>query len=125
MFDITPYAIGILTLLALFISTWLVPMIKSKLTASQQSIICNVVDVAVFAAEKLFGALRGQEKLAYATDQAIKRLAKYGIKLDASAVRPYIEAAVKALDIRSAAILEPVAEGPVPGLAEFLDDGEE
>lgn len=125
MFDITPYAIGILTLLALFISTWLVPMIKSKLTASQQSIICNVVDVAVFAAEKLFGALHGQEKLAYATDQAIKRLAKYGIKLDASAVRPYIEAAVKALDIRSAAILEPVAEGPVPGLAEFLDDVEE
>lgn len=124
MFDITPYLIGFLSLLALFFATWLIPMIKSKTTAQQQEIICSVTETVVFAAEKLFGALHGDEKLAYAIDQAVKRLEKYGIKLDASALRPYIESAVMALDLRKD-ISQIGFSDPVPGLADFLRSDDE
>ena len=53
-FDITPYLIGFLSLLALFISTWLIPMIKSKTTVSQQQIIRAGANIVVYAAEQIF-----------------------------------------------------------------------
>lgn len=96
-FDITPYVIGILGLLSMFITTWLVPMIKSKTTESQQEIISAGAHIVVYAAEQLFGTKKGEEKLAYATERLQERLKAYGIKIDNSALRPYIEAAVKAL----------------------------
>lgn len=96
-FDITPYLIGILSLVALFISTWLIPMIKSKTNQTQQEIIQAGANIVVYAAEQLFGTKHGEEKLAYATERLQERLAKYGIKIDNGALRPYIEAAVKAL----------------------------
>ena len=123
-FDITPYIIGILALAALFFSTWLVPLIKRKTTKEQQSIICSVADVVVFAAEKLFGALRGEEKLAYAIQNGIEMLSSHGIKLDAEKLRPYIEAAVKALDLRQETN-DALTDSPVQGLADFLRSDDE
>lgn len=108
-FDITPYLIGLLSLVALFISTWLVPMIKSKTTESQQEIISACAHIVVYAAEQLFGTKKGQEKLAYATERLQERLKKYGIKIDNSALRPYIEAAVKALKFEQESIPVPLA----------------
>lgn len=122
-FDITPYLIGILSLITLYIATRLVPLIKSKTTHDQQELIQSVINTVVYAAEQLFGSNKGQEKLAYATDQAIKRLEKYGITLDASALRPYIEGAVKALNLRQG---EAIYDGDViPGLADFLRSDDE
>lgn len=96
-FDITPYAVGILALLAMFISSWLVPWIRSKVSQTQQEIISAGANIVVYAAEQLFGTKKGQEKLAYATERLQNILSKYHIKLDNGALRPYIEAAVKAL----------------------------
>lgn len=94
MYDVTPYLAGLLSLLALFITSWLIPMLKARTTRDQQELIQACARTVVFAAEQLFGTRRGQEKLAYATEQLQERLRKYGIKLDTSALRPYIEAAV-------------------------------
>ena len=96
-FDITPYAVGILALLAMFISSWLVPWIRSKVSQTQQEIISAGANIVVYAAEQLFGTKKGEEKLAYATERLQNILSKYHIKIDNSALRPYIEAAVKAL----------------------------
>ena len=96
-FNITPYVIGILGLLSLFISNCLVPMIRSKLNLNQQEILQAASRTVVYAAEQLFGTKKGEEKLAYATERLQERLKKYGIKMDNGAIRPYIEAAVKAL----------------------------
>ena len=96
-FDITPYVVGVLGLFVMFLSTWLIPMIKSKTTLAQQEIIQAGANIVVYAAEQLFGTKKGEEKLAYATERLQERLKKYGIKIDNSALRPYIEAAVKAL----------------------------
>lgn len=123
MFDITPYLIGLLSLIALFLATYLVPLIKSKLTENQQILICSMVDIAVFAAEKLYGGNNAENKLRYALEQAEDRLKMYGIKMDADSLRPYIEAAVKALDIRQVA--SDRLDQPVPGLADFLRSDDE
>jgi lipopolysaccharide export LptBFGC system permease protein LptF len=96
-FDITPYVIGILGLLSMFITTWLVPMIRAKTNETQQEIIQAGANIVVYAAEQLFGTKKGEEKLAYATERLQERLKKYGIRIDNGALRPYIEAAVKAL----------------------------
>lgn len=96
-FDITPYVVGVLGLFVMFLSTWLIPMIKSKTTLAQQEIIQAGANIVVYAAEQLFGTKKGEEKLAYATERLQERLKKYGIKIDNGALRPYIEAAVKAL----------------------------
>ena len=68
-FDITPYAVGILALLAMFISSWLVPWIRSKVSQTQQEIISAGANIVVYAAEQLFGTKKGEEKLAYATER--------------------------------------------------------
>lgn len=123
-FDITPYLIGFLSLLALFISTWLIPMIKSKTTVEQQEVIQAVANIVVYAAEQLFkGTGKGQEKLAYAMEKLHERLKAYGIKLDDEALRPYIEAAVKALNLKqgeSSSHEHGEDSEPVPGLQEWL-----
>ena len=123
-FDITPYIIGILVLLALFFSTWLVPLIKRKTTKEQQNIICSIADVVVFAAEKLFGAMHGEEKLAYAIGHGLDILSSHGIILDAEALRPYIEAAVQALDLRQE-VADTINCTPIEGLADFLRSDDE
>ena len=97
-FDITPFITGILGLIAMFISAWLVPMIRAKTNESQQEIIQAGANIVVYAAEQLFGTKKGEEKLAYATERLQDRLSKYGIKIDNGALRPYIEAAVKELN---------------------------
>ena len=119
-FDITPYLIGFLSLLALFITTWLIPMIKSKTTVEQQEVIQALANIVVYAAEQLFkGTGKGAEKLAYALEKLHERLATYGIKLDSEALRPYIEAAVKSLNLRQDAT-SALNLDPVPGLADWL-----
>lgn len=125
LFDITPYVTGIFSLILLFISSWLIPMIKSKTTKEQQEIIQAGANIVVYAAEQLFkGTGMGQEKLAYATDQLLKQLASRGMKLDASALRPYIEAAVKALNLKQEqGIMEECTA--VPGLANWLRSDDE
>ena len=119
-FDITPYLIGIISLITLLFSTWLVPLIKRKTTKEQQDIICSVADVVVFAAEKLYGALQGEKKLEYAIRVGMERLEKYGIKINASSLRPYIEAAVQALDLRQEVAAFMGDSYSVPGLADIL-----
>lgn len=98
--DLTFIVEAILALLATLITVKLIPYIKSKTTAEQQAKIQAAINTAVYAAEQLFGAGRGEEKL----DWALKNLESQGIKIDSAAVRAGIEAAVKALSLVEADI---------------------
>lgn len=93
--DLTFIVEAILALLATLITVKLIPYIKSKTTAEQQAKIQAAINTVVYAAEQLFGAGRGEEKL----DWALKNLESQGIKIDSAAVRAGIEAAVKALNL--------------------------
>lgn len=71
--DLTPILQAVLALLAALITYRLVPWIKARTTAAQQANIRAVVKVLVFAAEQLYGAGNGPQKLVYVRDKLRER----------------------------------------------------
>lgn len=88
---ITAAASGLIT------AVLLIPVAAAVLSAHRTAKTINLVRTYVFAAEQIFGAGKGKEKLEYVK----KALAKQGIKVNESEeldmVRAQIEAAVKEL----------------------------
>jgi len=58
----------------------------------------------VFAAEKIFGAKMGADKLAYALNLAKKLLEKKGLSFDEETIRAAIEAQVQQLSLDQKAV---------------------
>ena len=87
--DLTPLLQALLGLLAAIITGFVVPWVKARTTATQQIVLKSTIEILVGAAEQLFGAGKGPEKLAYVDAELEKR----GFKLDTAA----IEAAVREL----------------------------
>lgn len=101
MIDLTGIVQAILALLAALVTYKLIPWIKRKTTAEQQALLTATVNTLVYAAEQLYGAGKGAEKL----DYVIKELEARGFTADRAA----IEAMVKKM---SAAIASaPVQKG--------------
>ena len=76
MIDLTPILEAILALLAALVTYKLIPWIKSKTTAEQQSLLAATVKTLVYAAEQLYGAGKGAEKLDYVIKELEAREAK-------------------------------------------------
>lgn len=87
--DLTPILQAVLALLATIITVKIIPWIKSKTTSQQQILMQAIIGILVTAAEQLFGAGKGPEKLAYVEAELEKR----GFTVDTAA----IEAAVRAI----------------------------
>ena len=88
--DYTILVQAIITLFATIITAYLVPYIKEKAGAAKYERAMQIVRVAVRAAEQLFGAGEGQEKLCYVE----QRLAEQGIKIDLADIKDMIESEV-------------------------------
>lgn len=88
--DLTPIVRAAITLMAALITYRLVPWIKARTTEQQQANLAALASTLVYAAEQLFGANRGAEKLAYVTDILRKR----GYDVDSQEVLAVVEAAV-------------------------------
>lgn len=86
MIDLTPIINAIIALIAAIISVKVIPWIKAKTTNEQQAMLRAAVKTLVFAAEQIYGAGRGEDKL----DFVVKQLEKQGFTAD----RVEIEAAV-------------------------------
>lgn len=97
--DITQILLGIILILGFVAAYFAVPFIKAKLSAQQLSILYGVAKTAVYAAEKIFGAKMGKDKLAYALEKVKELLAKFNLKFDEDVIRAAIEEQVKHLDI--------------------------
>ena len=91
MIDLTPILETIIALIAALVTYKVIPWIKSKTTESQQAILMATVRTLVYAAEQLYGAGKGKEKLAYVK----QKLEEKGFDIDVDA----IEAAVKEITI--------------------------
>lgn len=90
-YNITPILEAVLALAATVFTVVVVPYIKSKTTAQQQTDIEGWVRVAVSAAEQLYkGSGRGDEKKAFVLDWLKKR----HIAVDEAKLDAMIEAAV-------------------------------
>lgn len=87
MIDLTPIFQAILALLAAIITYKVIPWIKARTTNEQQSLLMAVTTTLVFAAEQLYGAGNGPDKLEY----VIFQLEKRGYTAD----RDMIEAAIR------------------------------
>jgi len=87
--DLTPLFQAVIAFLAALVSYKLIPWIQARTTAQQQELLRAAVSVAVYAAEQLYGAGAGKEKLMYVKGQ----LAKKGYHVDVDE----IEAAVREL----------------------------
>lgn len=109
MFDLTPIAEVIITLIFLCLTSIVIPLIKSKTSETQQKEIMEWVKIAVLAAEQLYkGSGRGEEKKEY----VVNWLKDHDIILNADKLEAMIEAAVSELtntdtvsDIISTAVL--------------------
>ena len=89
--DLTPLLQAVLMVLGALITHRLVPWIKARTTAQQQSNLLAAVNTFVYGAEQVFGAGKGAEKLAY-VQNALKDA---GYSVDASEVMATVEAMVK------------------------------
>lgn len=89
--DLTQIIVAILTLAISMVSAFLIPYIKTKVTAEQFATIKLWVQVAVQAAEMLYvGSGRGEEKKQYVLDF----LKSKGFTLNTEEIENLIEAAV-------------------------------
>ena len=94
LLDLTKLAQAIISLAAGIVSLYLVPWLRSKLTNEQLSKAKSWVQIAVFAAEKLYGAGNGDKKLAYAEEI----LREHGIRLDTATLKAMIDAQIKEME---------------------------
>ena len=86
MIDLTPIFEAILALLATLVTYKLIPWIKARTTAEQQSLLAATVKTLVYAAEQLYGAGKGDAKLSYVQDELESR----GLKVDAAAIEAMV-----------------------------------
>lgn len=89
--DFTPLFNAILTLLGVILTTYLIPLLKTKLTTDQLKKVREIVDIAVAAAEMLFkeGGSGAAKK-----EWVIKYLESHGVDVDDAQINALIESAV-------------------------------
>ena len=102
MINLTPLFEAVIAIAIALVARYAIPWIKEKLTAEQLTKARAVVEIAVYAAEKAFGAGNGKEKLEYA--QSV--LAAHGVKLDTIKLHAMIDAAIKKMEQSELYILE-------------------
>lgn len=104
--DITQILLGIIILLGGLVSVFVIPYIKTHVSAEQLTILSGIAQTVVYAAEKIFGAKMGKDKLAYALDLAKKLLASKKLSFDEDVIRAAIESQVQHLSIDTAAVTQ-------------------
>ena len=99
MTNITWILVGLILIIGGALTAFGIPFLRSKLSVEQINTLKQVANIAVYAAEQLFGAKLGKDKKAYALEYAKKLLAKFNLTFDEEAVDAAIESQVKELNI--------------------------
>ena len=101
--NITQILLGLIFVLGGLFVLIVWPYIKSHVSAEQLSTLRGIAQTVVYAAEKIFGAKMGEDKLAYALKLAKQFLEKKGLTFNEDEIRAAIEAQVKELDLNEGA----------------------
>lgn len=99
MTNITYILLGLILIVGGLLSGFGIPFIRSKLSTEQISALKTVARIAVYAAEQIFGAKMGPDKLQYAINLVKSLLAKKNLTFDEDTIRAAIEAQVKEMNI--------------------------
>lgn len=95
MTDITGIIVGVILVIIGLIAWKAWPFIKARVSSEQLTMLAGIARTAVFAAEQIFGAKMGKDKLAYAIKVVQEFLQKKGLTFDVEVIRAAIEAQVK------------------------------
>ncbi len=96
MVDLTQIIVAVLTLVISLITAFLIPYLKTKVSAEKLDTIKFWVNIAVEAAEMIYvGTGRGQEK----KDYVVQFLNSKGFTLNVAEIENLIEAAVMELKL--------------------------
>lgn len=94
LIDLTHLIEAILGVLALVAMKYLFPWAKAKMSKERQEDFALFFDIAVMAAEKLYGAKQGDKKLAQVEEWAKAR----GIKIDTMRLKMFVNASIKKME---------------------------
>ena len=94
MIDSTPLVEALITLAVTAITVFLIPWLRERYGTEKLAKAQGWVQVAVLAAEKLYGAGKGDEKLAYVENF----LEEHNIILDMDALRVLVNAEIKKME---------------------------
>ena len=86
MIDLTPIFQAIIALIAAIIAYKVIPWLKANTTESQYAQLLAVTRTLVYAAEQIYGAGRGEEKLEY----VCTLLAKQGYTVNIPAIEAMV-----------------------------------
>lgn len=79
--DLTPIINAVIALIAALVTLRLLPWIKARTTATQQAMLLATTKTLVFAAEQLYQAGEGRQKLAYVKQKLLEK--GFAVDLDA------------------------------------------
>lgn len=94
MIDFTPIVEALIGLAVTAITVFLIPWLRERFGTEKLAKAQGWVGIAVLAAEKLYGAGKGDEKLAYVE----QFLAQHKIKLDMDALKALVNAEIKKME---------------------------
>ena len=94
MIDLTPLAEALVELAVTAVALFVIPWLKERYGNEKLEKARHWVEIAVYAAEKMYGAGRGDEKLAYAEEF----LAQHKIKLDLDTLKAMVDAEIKKME---------------------------
>lgn len=97
--NITQIILGVIAIIGAVIGLFVIPYLRTHMTSEQITILTGVAQTVVYAAEKIFGAKMGADKLAYALRLAKALLEKKGLTFDEEVIRAAIEAQVQQLSL--------------------------
>lgn len=96
--NITWILLGVIILAFGAFSAFAMPYIRAHVTGEQIAILRGIAHTVVFAAEQIFGAKMGTDKLAYALGLAKRLLESKGLTFEEDVIRAAIEEQVKQLN---------------------------
>lgn len=94
MLDLTPLLEAVISLAITAVTVFLIPWIRNKYGTETLNKAKSFVEVAVYAAEKAYGAGNGEKKLAYVESY----LAAKKIKLDFKTLKVLVDAQIKKME---------------------------
>ena len=104
--NITQILLGLILILGGLVTLIIWPYIKAHVSNEQLAMLSGIAQTVVFAAEKIFGAKMGKDKLEYALNLAKRLLEKKGLTFDEDVIRAAIEAQVEQLNLDQKAVEE-------------------
>lgn len=94
MIDFTPLLEALVVLLTSVITVVIIPALRERYGNEKLEKAKSWVQIAVYAAEKMYGAGNGDQKLAYAE----QILAEHKIKLDTATIKAMVDAEIQKME---------------------------